>query len=164
MYGHWFLVASQRSAKIFSEIPDLRKLGLVQLIENPLGHEKRTALIRKQAGRGVRSAGRGQSVHYSDAGNHDPQVDASQQFAKEVSRFLEAARQEKKFLTLTVVAEPHFLGMLRASMGSELNKVVVRWLNKDLQKTPQTRLSEYLLAKNKEAGDTAAEFSVRFMY
>ena len=110
-----------------------------------MGRERKRALIRKQAGRGVKSMGRTGVVRYSQTKRHDPHEAAAIQFAKNVAKFLKKERQQKHFDTLTVVAEPHFLGKLKLAMSLELKKTVHEWIRKDLQKTPQSQLIKFLM-------------------
>ncbi len=172
MFGHWYVVASQKTATIFTEnseiadskatisktkIPkrgDLIKRGnfnrsgfkTLKVFDNPLGRERNRALIRKQAGRGMKSVGRG-TVHYSETKRHDPHEEASIQFAKEITQYLKKENQRKKFKSLTIAAEPHFLGKIRSSMDEELQSLVTEWINKDFQKIPPSQLPKRLMAE-----------------
>ena len=149
---HWFVVASQKEARVFIKTSDRKQLRLLKSLTNPLGTVKRRDLIRKKAGRGVKSIGRVGSVSYSQPKRHDPHDEAVIQFAKEISQFLESERLNKNFESLTVVAEPHLLGKIRAVMGDYLNNSVTNWIKKDLQKTPKKELADFLLPKtNKSA-------------
>jgi protein required for attachment to host cells len=84
-------------------------------------------------------------VHYSETKRHDPHEEAALQFAKKVTDFLESEYRKKKFKSLTVVAEPHFLGKLRAAMEPAVQEHVTEWIKKDLLKTPQKELVHFLL-------------------
>lgn len=144
---HWFVVASQKEARIFIRTSDRKQLKLLESLTNPLGTVKRRDLIRKEAGQGVKSIGRVGSVSYSQPKRHDPHEDAVIQFAKKISQFLESERLKKNFESLTVVAEPRLLGKIRTEMKNDLQKAVTSWLKKDLQKTPKKNLVEFLLPK-----------------
>ena len=144
---HWFVVASQREARVFIKTSDRRQFRLLKSLTNPLGTVKRRELIRKKAGRGVKSIGRIASVSYSEPRPHDPHDQANIQFAREISHFLETEKLKKKFESLTMVAEPHLLGKIRNEMKDELKGKVTSWIKKDLQKIPQTALAEFLLPK-----------------
>ncbi len=150
MLGHWFVVASQKTVKVFTETPQGGNLKLLKLLDNPLGREKKSALIRKQAGSGIKSNGRLGAVHYSESKRHDPHDQAALQFAREVVQFLDGERLHRNFETLTVVAEPHFLGKLKAKMKSKTEASVIDWIKKDLQKIPVNKLPEILKLKQKK--------------
>jgi protein required for attachment to host cells len=147
VFVHWFVVASQKEARVFVRTSDREQLELLKSLTNPLGAVKRRDLIRKEAGRGVKSAGRVGSASYSEPKPHDPHDEAVIQFAKEISRFLESEKFKKNFESLTVVAEPNLLGKIRTEMGEDLRSSVTKWIKKDLQKTPQKALADFLLPK-----------------
>lgn len=143
MYGNWCLLASQTEAKIITKTSD-KELKVVKEFRNPLGRTRNRELIRKQAGMGMKSIGRG-TVKYSETKRHSPHEVAAEQFAKKVSNYLEEQFQKNNFKSLTVVAEPKFLGKLRAAMTPELRKLIIKSLAKDLQKTPKRQLGIFLL-------------------
>ena len=149
MFGHWYLVTSQKTALFLTEEAKSRELKLIKFLDNPLGRERNSALVRKQAGKGVHSvSGRVGGVHYSERKRHDPHEQAAIQFAKQINKFLSQQRQKEKFKTLTVVAEPNFLGKLKSDMRKELKGSVIEWLGKDLLKTPKKKMTNYLLEKS----------------
>ncbi len=116
MLGHWFVVASQKTAKIFTEAPKGGQLKLLKLFDNPLGRERNRALVGKQAGHGVKSMGRAGAVRYSEPKRHEPHELAASQFARQIVQFLEEEKKKRNYESLTVIAEPHFLGKLRSEM------------------------------------------------
>ena len=65
-------------------------------------------------------------------------------FAKQVVSFLDKAHTLKRFKTLTVAAEPHFLGKFREVMKPQLESLVKNWLKKDLLKIPKAELPSHL--------------------
>ncbi len=144
---HWFVVASQKEARIFIKTLERKRLKLLNSLVNPLGTEKRRALIRKQAGHGVKSVGHLGSVSYSLPKRHDPHEDALDQFARKLAQFLESEKLKKNFESLTIVAAPHLLGKIKAEMRADLRASVTKWIKKDLQKTPQKALVGFLLPR-----------------
>jgi len=131
----------------------------VQIL-NLLGRERNRALVRKQAGRGVKSSGRG-AVHYSENKRHDPHEEAALQFAKMLTDFLECEHQRNNFKSLTIVAEPHFLGKLRGTMRPSIQETVTEWVKKDLLKTPQNKLVEILFPIKNELSPEIDSFEAR---
>lgn len=155
MSGHWFVVASQNTVKIFTKISANKKLEQLQELNNTLGRERNRVLIRKQAGHGVKSVGRG-SVHYSEKKRLDPHEKVAFQFAKEVTGLLAKEYQKKNFRSLTVFAEPHFLGKLKAHLKRDIPTSAINWIKKDLLKTPKKELRQsLLLAKNSTSSSQA---------
>lgn len=142
---HWYVVASQKEVRIFVKTIERQKLKLLKTLTNSLGREKKRFLIRKQAGRGVRSTGHLGSVHFSYPKRHDPHEEAVIQFTKEVVQFLNKEMLKRSFNSLSIIAEPHLLGKLKAEMKKNLKVAVTQWIGKDLQKTPKLRLNEMLV-------------------
>ncbi|KYG67993.1 hypothetical protein AZI87_01605 [Bdellovibrio bacteriovorus] len=141
----WFLVANQREAKIFVKSEGIERVRKIHSFENPLSHEKKSDLIRKKAGRGVKSIGKIASIGYSVTKRSDPQEQAAIQFAREISEMLSKELENDSFQSLTVFAEPDFLGKIRHEMSQTLLKRVTDWVPKDLLKTPQKELAQAIL-------------------
>lgn len=145
MFAHWYVVANQKKIRVFTEVPERNRLKLLKSLINPLGEEKRKSLVKKEAGHGIKSLGRVGVARYTENKRHDPHEEAAQQFASEIADFLEHENQQKNFDSLTIVAEPRFLGKIKAAMKPRLKKLVTDWVKKDLQKTPQKELQAALL-------------------
>lgn len=144
---HWFVVISQKEARVFRKDPARRQLQLLDSLKNPLGGVKRSALVKKEAGRGLKSMGRTGAVGYSQRKRHDPREDASQQFARKIFKYLRARKLKNKFETLTVVVEPKLLGKIRGEMDDSIQNSVTSWIRKDFQKTPKRDIKNALLPK-----------------
>lgn len=156
---HWYVVSSQKEIRIFTKTLERSNLKILKTLKNPLGEVKKRELIRKQAGHGTKSIGRVGSVHYSETKRHDPHEEAVIQFAKMVAKFLEEEKLKKSFQSLSVIAEPHFLGKIRAELTRDLKGLVTQWIKKDLQKTPQKKLVELLLSSSNSIRSTAVKSS-----
>ncbi|MGE3757206.1 MAG: host attachment protein, partial [Pseudobdellovibrionaceae bacterium] len=141
MLEHWFIIASQKTVRILIEVQGSNKFKQIKVLDNPLGRERNRALIRKQAGRGIKSMGRVATVYYSQTKRHDPHEEAALQFSREIAKFLEVEKQKKSVGSLTIVAEPHFLGKIKNSLSPDVKKIVVGWIKKDLQKKSQEDLN-----------------------
>ena len=109
MFGHWFVIASQKSVSIYTETKKRNRLELLRKFENPIPEEASTI-----------------------------------PFSKEICNYLESEHQSKNFYTLTIAAEPHFSGKIRAVMSPVLQKLVLNWIRKDLEKIPIERLPLHL--------------------
>lgn len=144
---HWYIVASQKEVRVFVKSLEKPQLKLLETLTNPLGGEKRRALVKKQAGKGVKSIGHLGAIYYSEPKRHDPHEEAVIQFAKKIAQFLKKEKLNKNFDSLSIIAEPHLLGKMRAEMSADLKSSVTKWIKKDLQKTPINKLVEFLLPK-----------------
>ena len=151
MKKHWYVVANRKAMEIFTraEQNERTKLTPIKVIRNPLGELKRRDLFKSDAGKSVRSVGRAGSIHYSEVKHNDPLDEVALQFAKEIVDYLRKQQIKNSFATLTIVAEPHFLGKIRVSMHPLLKASVSRWVKKDLMNTPKNKLPTFLLAKKR---------------
>lgn len=146
MNGHWYIVASQKSVRVFTEVAAKPRIKLIQTVENPLAQEKKKDLVKKQAGKAVKSAGRfGVSRHVEI--KNDPREQSVLQFARQIAKFLDGEKKQKNFQSLTIVAEPHFLGRVKSELTPAVKKTVTDWIQKDLQKTSKKQLEDFLLQK-----------------
>ncbi len=155
MLGHWFIVASQNSMRVFTEVSGKKKFKLINTVENPLGRVRNRNLINRQAGMAIKTFGSTGAVRYLKTKEFDPHDAAATEFAQKIVKLLERSRQKKDFETLTIVAEPGFLGKIRSAMGPQLKNHVVKWVKKDLQKTPIIEIPKLLLPKKKKVFDFA---------
>ncbi len=151
MHGHWFLVASQKEVRIFTEVKERNCIKQIAKLENPLGRERNRALVKKEAGTGIKTIGRTGIVQYSQKKRNEPHEEASLQFARVIAKFLKKEHLKKNFLTLSVIAEPHFIGKIKSAMKVEEKKCVTDWIKKDLQKTPKLKLQNILVPKKDRA-------------
>ncbi len=142
---HWYVVANKKEARIFVKATEHSQLKLLQSLTNPLGNVKKRDLIKKPAGRGVKSIGHTGSINYSIPKRHDPHEDAITQFSRELARFLEGEKLKRSFDSISVIAAPHLLGKVKAEMSPALKKYVTNWIKKDLQKCPPHKLSHFLI-------------------
>ena len=70
----------------------------------------------------------------------DPKERAATQFAREVVEQLKSGLNGRRFEQLTVVASPHFLGLLREQMDDVLARTVKHEIIKDLTREDATSL------------------------
>jgi protein required for attachment to host cells len=122
----WVLVAHRTGARLFEHKG--RKLELLRTIENPAGriedHDLETGPQRTfdSHAQGRHAADRGGSLHER----------AATTFAHELAKLLEAGRSGSGVQRIVLVAEPHFLGLLRAELGGETAALVTATVPKDL--------------------------------
>lgn len=82
--------------------------------------------------------------------NRYPEEATSLSFAKELAYYLDIQNQLKNYDSLTISAEPHFLGKIREKMKPSVTKLVHNWIHKDLLKIPLKELESYLPLQHSE--------------
>ena len=71
----------------------------------------------------------------------------AENFSREIGRFLDKARIERRYDRLFLIAPPRFLGMMRKQLGKEVEKLVGEALDKDLSWFNARDIEAYLRAR-----------------
>ncbi len=120
----WVLVANRVSARIFAR--DGRRLGLVENIEFPSGRGRDESIEGGSSHRTFDSHARGRQQ------NTSPHEHAAHDFAKELAGELRRGRTDHAVERIILVAEPHFLGLLRAALDEATRALIVASVPKDI--------------------------------
>jgi protein required for attachment to host cells len=126
----WIVVAHRAGVRIAEYLGASEPLRLVHNLDHAAGRRKTGAIDSDSPGLAYSRVGQG--------GGHpmSPEVSAHEQaavvFAREVAELLNRARNEHKYTQLILVAEPHFLGVLRAALDTRTASMVAHTLGKDL--------------------------------
>jgi protein required for attachment to host cells len=125
----WIVVAHRAGARIFAA--DARGKGLerVSSLEHPAGKLKNREIDSDKQGRAFDRQGAGRHAYTRE---QEPTEHLATQFAKQIAGFLEDARTAQKYERLVLVAEPRFLGLLRAALDPPVASLVKATLDKDL--------------------------------
>ena len=114
MSNHWVLAADRSEARLFVRDKPRAALQEVEDFAHPTARLRAQDLEADRPGRMFSSHGYGQS----DA---EPATDAATREAQRIARSLaeriDRAAARNEFETLSIVAEPSFLGVLRAELG-----------------------------------------------
>jgi len=125
----WFLVANRASAEIYREGPD-HAFFLVTRLVNPDGSLQERELDADKPGRGFSSAGGGTIHHALDRRSHQHE-EVARKFTKLIIRKLEEVVIENNATNIVLIAEPHFLGLMRDALSPKLKKLVKTTINKE---------------------------------
>ena len=82
---------------------------------------------------------------------HTPADLEAEQFAKDISAYLQQAHKEGKFKQLVLSASPHFLGALRSLLDPHIQALVTLELNKDYTHFNAQQLREHIRAHQQKA-------------
>lgn len=140
----WVLVAHRGGARVFEHAGRGKGLSLVQDLPHPAGRLKSGEINSDRPGRSYSSGAAGSGFARHGFGKDDATVEVAAQFARELAGLLERGRTEKRYDRLVLVAEPSFLGNLRASLSTPTAAVVSATLDKDLGQVPQHDLPKHL--------------------
>ena len=125
----WILVAHRGGARLFENKGPGKGLSLLHDIPHPEGRLKNKDIGTDKPGRSFDS--RGQSRH-SLSKEQEPAAHVAEQFAKQLSAMLDDGRNQQRFAKLVLVAEPRFLGNLRAALSTPTAALVTATVDKDL--------------------------------
>ena len=130
----WVAVLSQSMMKLFERDIDTDELRYIQTVYNNDTH-------------GLEHKG---EIHEN----------AVETFARFIVKTLESERTHDSFSSLTVIAEPRFLGRVRKSMSADLERTVARWIAKDLEKATTDTIADRVLRMiEAERADTKNEMN-----
>jgi protein required for attachment to host cells len=129
MNNTWILVAHRGGARLFENTGVGKGMNLLHDIPHPAGRLKNKDIGADKPGRSFDS--RGQSRH-SLGKEQDPASHVAEQFAKQLGTILDNGRSHHRYAKLVLVAEPRFLGNLRAALSHPTAALVKATVDKDL--------------------------------
>jgi protein required for attachment to host cells len=142
----WVLVANRSRATLYLHPGPGKELTPVREFDHPEGRLKDREIDTDRAGRADHPDGGAKKSAYQR--NVEPHEHLAQQFGKELAEVLNRGRNDHEYENLVLVAEPHFLGVLKASLDSHTNGLVRGTLSSDLtRERPEgvaARLGEFL--------------------
>lgn len=135
----WILVAHEAGARLFESHGPGKGLQLVEEVEHPAGRARDGEIDTDRPGRSFRknSADPRRAAMSRSEGPHDRAVAS---FARELANKLQHGRMQNEFERLVLVAPPRFLGLLRSSIDTPTQQLVVGSLDKDLAKVKEADL------------------------
>jgi hypothetical protein len=133
----WIIAGDASRARIL-QVTGRDRLEEIESFVNPGGrlHDRDLATGPHPRFNGHGGVGKPASAPTGGPGNDrdemQPSVREAAKFSKEIGRYLEQARLQKRYDRLFLVAAPRFLGMLRKELGKEVGKLVQDEIDKDL--------------------------------
>jgi len=141
MKNTWILVAHRGGARLFENQGPGKGLALLEDVPNPDGRLKNGEINSDRPGRAFDSMG---GARHSMSKEQEPTDRIAQRFAKELGTKLTQGRVQNRFGRLMLVAEPRFLGELRAHLDPSTAAMVSATLDKDLAGVNERELPGYL--------------------
>lgn len=137
----WILIAHRAGARIFENDGPGTGLKHVDAIAHPEGRLEDKALGSDKPGRSFDSHGPGRHALGKE---HGPAETVAQEFAHALAARLDAGRTQHAYGKLVLVAEPRFLGMLRAALTPQTAALVSAAVEKDLVHVADHDLAAHL--------------------
>jgi len=134
----WVVVGDGSRARLFRVGPH-RGWELVRELEHPQTRAKAKDLVTDRQGRVKQSASQMRSAIQPTKPLHEIEAE---HFAHSVSKVLESGLAENAYERVALVAPPHFLGLLRATIPLNVAKRVELTLDKDYTALKPDELAE----------------------
>ena len=130
MKKHWYLVGQRAGARIFEQQGIAPELTLIHRFENPDGLLKTSELVSDHQGRSDSSDMHG--GHNAVGEDEVQRKQVLEKFAHDIGTYLEKEAEQHMFQSLVLVAEPHFLGVVKKAIGKATSHLILESLVKDL--------------------------------
>lgn len=137
----WIVIAHRGGARVFEHRGPGKGLEPVAALEHPAGKLKNREIDSDKQGRAFDRHGAGRHAYSRE---QEPTEHLAGQFAREVADLIEDGRTGQKYERLVLVAEPRFLGMLRAALSPQAASLVSATLDKDLAGVEDRDLPKHL--------------------
>ena len=137
----WILVAHRGGARVFENKGPGKGLNLLHDIPHPEGRLKNKDIGADKPGRSFDSLGQGR---HSLSTEQEPTAHVAVQFAKQLCTMLDDGRSQQRYGKLVLVAEPRFLGNLRAALSNSTATLVTATLDKDLGSVEPHNMPKHL--------------------
>jgi protein required for attachment to host cells len=124
----WVVVANAEKAKIYRVV----RIGEMQEIiqfEHPERLLKGVDIFSDREGRAFNRVGVSRHAYQPQTTENDK---ADNNFARDISEYLDLSFDLNKFSNLYVVAAPHFLGVLKKHLSPAVQKKVDKFFSKDI--------------------------------
>jgi protein required for attachment to host cells len=150
-----WLVCNASRAHLLRESLPARKFDLIAVLEHPESRLHVVDLVTDATGRKPVGGSHGNGAGGRPGGFHgrpgaepdtDPKEVEAQKFARELASTIEKALQTNPDESLALVAPPHFLGLLRTTLGDRIVRRVEVSLDKDFAGLPPREIERRLRA------------------
>lgn len=117
------VVANASRCRIFSQRARFSPLRKVVDLAHPEARLKAQQINADKPGRAFDRSGQGR---HAMAAASEPTEEEAERFARTIAEHLERIRIGNHFDSLTIIADPRFLGRIRAHVSKPLDKVIER--------------------------------------
>lgn len=135
----WILIASRTGARIIEK--QGRELSLVQELTHARGRLRDRDVDSDRHGR---SSSRSGASSHSFGQPESPHEHDAKGFARELAESLRQGRLEGHYQRLVLIAEPHFLGLVKQALDDVTGRLVAATVAKDLTHVELRQLAPHL--------------------
>jgi protein required for attachment to host cells len=146
MKNMYIVVADSAHARVFTRQGPRGKLIELSDLVHPASQLHDRDLASGRQGRSF-DRSKGGARHALEPATH-PHEQAAEVFAREVVALIESAHQKGTFDALTLIAAPHFLGLLRQGLGDSTRRLIVKEIAKDLVRHSVQEIAEHVDAQS----------------
>lgn len=125
----WYVFANRSEAAIYLDGTD-RRFHLILRLTNRDGRAKERDLDSDRPGRNGSSNPRGIYLHRLDRRHHRHEVLALR-FAAKIAKALTGDHYLRRFDDLVLIAEPHFLGLIRSALGAPVRECITQEIGRE---------------------------------
>jgi protein required for attachment to host cells len=137
----WILTANRSSASLFESDWPGKSMRRIQDIPHPQGRIQNSDVDTDKPGRSFTSFGKSRHAMSTE---QEPTEHIAQQFALDLAELLNKGRAAHAYDKLVLMAEPKFLGILRAALDANTAALVIQTVNKELPDVKEEDLAKYL--------------------
>lgn len=124
----WYVIANRVGASFYRGT-DRLPFEFMRRLKNPKGRLSESELGIAKPGRVISSAAG--SIHHSLDQSYNHHEKTARDFAREIVNSLKWIHSHEVMTELILVAEPHFLGLLRNALPSQLEAAVKQEIHKE---------------------------------
>lgn len=136
----WILVADAARARLFTVERPRGPLVELNDFVNPVERLRERELESDDRGRGAAPNGGRHAV----GDDKDPKAEYARRFAHELADHLKEHRSQGEFKRLYLVADPRFLGELRAQLDAPTERIVVDTIDKEISRLDPSEMRRHL--------------------
>ena len=141
MNNTWIVTANRSGATLFETEGKGKPIRRLQDIPHPKGRLQNKDIDADKPGRAFDSLGQGR---HGMSTEHEATEEVAMEFARILAELLNKGRTTHAYGKLVLVAEPRFLGVLRAALEPHTAALVVKTVHKDLPEVSEQELASHL--------------------
>lgn len=141
MKNIWILVADSSRARVFETESVKSPIKEIDDLAHPEARQHEQSLTSDLPGKQAESSS---GSHHAVANETDPKQHEADNFAREISQYLENAKNNNRFNYLVIFSAPSFLGLLRDQLTADTLKLVSYELDKNLVRHSEDEIRQHL--------------------